>query len=201
MQEGMYIDRKIEKQKGSQVERQVYRKVRRQVGRQVGRQTDRYMKKNKSNLDNKDDHRYYFASVFRISYEKCCHNPLHVLQAWLFLKSIFFKIFFLMWIIFEVFIEFVTVQFLFHGRFFCLVFFFGFLATRHGILAPKPGIETAPPVLEGKVLTTRPPGSPMKSIVKGLKPRGLQTDMCLSFWQSAQANQNRSQSTHTNLRK
>ena len=76
-----------------------------------------------------------------------------------------------MWIIFEVFIEFVTVEFLFHGRVFCS--FFGFLATRHGILAPKPGIETAPPALEGKVLTTRPPGSPMKSIVKVIKPRGL----------------------------
>ena len=27
-----------------------------------------------------------------------------------------------------------------------------------GILAPPPGIEPAPPVLEGKVLTTGPPG-------------------------------------------
>ena len=28
----------------------------------------------------------------------------------------------------------------------------------HGILAPPPGIELAPPVLEGEVLTTGPPG-------------------------------------------
>ena len=27
-----------------------------------------------------------------------------------------------------------------------------------GILAPRPGIEPAPPALEGKVLTTGPPG-------------------------------------------
>ena len=31
-----------------------------------------------------------------------------------------------------------------------------------GILAPQPGIEPAPPVLEGEVLTTGPPG---KSLV------------------------------------
>ena len=32
-----------------------------------------------------------------------------------------------------------------------------------GILAPPPGIEPAPPALEGKVLTTGPPG---KSLVE-----------------------------------
>ena len=30
----------------------------------------------------------------------------------------------------------------------------------HRILAPRPGIEPAPPALEGKVLTTGPQGSP-----------------------------------------
>ena len=34
---------------------------------------------------------------------------------------------------------------------------FAFLATRH-VLAPWPGVEPTPPALEGKVLTTVPPG-------------------------------------------
>ena len=45
---------------------------------------------------------------------------------------------------------------------FCLLCFFGFLATRPvgscGILTSWPGIEPTPPALEGKVLTTGPPG-------------------------------------------
>ena len=61
-----------------------------------------------------------------------------------------------MWIIFKVFIEFVNSIVSVSRQFVCL--FFGFLATSHGILAPKPRVETAPPVLEGQVLTTRPPG-------------------------------------------
>ena len=44
-----------------------------------------------------------------------------------------------------------TLLFLFYG-----FFFFGQEAC--GILAPQPGIETTPPVLEGEVLTTGPPG-------------------------------------------
>ena len=53
-----------------------------------------------------------------------------------------------MWAIFKVFTELVTI---------C----FGFLATRHvGILVPRPGIELTPLALEGKILTTGPPGKP-----------------------------------------
>ena len=37
-----------------------------------------------------------------------------------------------------------------------MFWFFGCKA--RGVLAPQPGIETAPPALEGKVLTTEPPG-------------------------------------------
>ena len=55
-----------------------------------------------------------------------------------------------MWTIFKVFIEFVTLLFLFH----VLVFWCEVCR----ILAPQPGIEPAPPALEGKVLTTGPPG-------------------------------------------
>ena len=34
----------------------------------------------------------------------------------------------------------------------------GSVVQRYGIIAPQPGIEPAPPALEGKVLTTGPPG-------------------------------------------
>ena len=37
-----------------------------------------------------------------------------------------------------------------------MYWFFGYKA--HGILAPQPGMKPAPPALEGKVLTTGPPG-------------------------------------------
>ena len=37
-----------------------------------------------------------------------------------------------------------------------MFWFFGCEA--YGILAPRPGIEPSPPVLEGEVLTTGPPG-------------------------------------------
>ena len=44
---------------------------------------------------------------------------------------------------------------------FCFIFlFFGLDA--HGILAPPPGIEPAPPALEGEVLATGPPGKSLK---------------------------------------
>ena len=49
--------------------------------------------------------------------------------------------FFLMWTIFKVFIEFVTI-----------------LLLACGTLAPQPGIEPVPPALEGKVLTLGPAG-------------------------------------------
>ena len=49
----------------------------------------------------------------------------------------------------KVFIEFVTIQFVASVL---------ALAARHGIFAPRPGIEPAPPALEGEVLTTGPPG-------------------------------------------
>ena len=39
------------------------------------------------------------------------------------------------------------------------VFMFWFFGHKpYGILSPQPGIEPAPPALEGKVLTTGPPG-------------------------------------------
>ena len=53
---------------------------------------------------------------------------------------------------------------------------FEFLATRHvGILAPRPGIEPAPPALEGEVSTTGPPGKSQKPTVYSpeLTPPGL----------------------------
>ena len=59
---------------------------------------------------------------------------------------------FLTWAIFKVFIEFVTILLLFYA----LVF--GHKA--RGIFAPQPGIEPAPPVLEGEVLIIGLPGSP-----------------------------------------
>ena len=55
-----------------------------------------------------------------------------------------------MWTILKVFIEFVTILFLFY--------FFGLEAC--GVSAPEPGLEPAPPAFEGEVLTT---GSPRKS--------------------------------------
>ena len=41
------------------------------------------------------------------------------------------------------------------------VFCFVFGLEKCGILAPQPGTETAPPVLEGKVLITESPGKSM----------------------------------------
>ena len=51
-----------------------------------------------------------------------------------------------MWIIFKVFIEFVTILLLF------MFWFFGRKAC--GNLGPQPRIESAPPALAGKILTT-----------------------------------------------
>ena len=55
-----------------------------------------------------------------------------------------------MWTIFKVFIEFVTILLLFY------VLVYGPEAC--GILTPQPGIELSLPALEGRVLTTGPPG-------------------------------------------
>ena len=54
-----------------------------------------------------------------------------------------------MWTILKVFIEFVTKLLLLF-----MFWFFGIQAC--GLLAPWPGMEPAPPVLEGEVLTTKP---------------------------------------------
>ena len=67
-------------------------------------------------------------------------------------KFIFSKFFFfLMWVIFKVFIEFVTTLLLFY-----ILGFFG--RETCGILVLRPGIERVPPVSESEVLTTGPPG-------------------------------------------
>ena len=57
-----------------------------------------------------------------------------------------------MWIIFKIFIEFATTLLLFY-----VFWFFGPKAC--DILAPRPGIEPSPSVLEGEIITT---GSPEK---------------------------------------
>ena len=69
----------------------------------------------------------------------------------------------LMWTIFKVFIEFVTIFLLFY------VLVFG--CETCGILAPQPGIELTPPALEGKVLTTGPPGKSPACFCMAHKPR------------------------------
>ena len=64
-----------------------------------------------------------------------------------------------MWTIFKVFIEFVTILPLFY-----VFWFFG--PEECGILALQPGIESAPPELEGKVLTIGEPGQSYNLIEK-----------------------------------
>ena len=59
----------------------------------------------------------------------------------------------LMWTIFKVFIEFVPI--------FLLCYVLVFWPEVCGILAPQPGIEPTPPVLESEILTN---GSPGKSL-------------------------------------
>ena len=41
---------------------------------------------------------------------------------------------------------------------FCFMYFWIFGREACGILTPQPGIKPAPPALEGRVLTTGPPG-------------------------------------------
>ena len=85
-----------------------------------------------------------------------CSNGLQSLIYFFFLDFFFF---FLIWTIFKVFIEFVTI--LLPGFFmFC---FFG--SEVCGTLTPQPGIEPAPPALEGAVLTIGPPGKSLQSLI------------------------------------
>ena len=63
---------------------------------------------------------------------------------------------FLMWTIFKVFIEFVTILLPFY------VLVFGPKAC--GILALRPGIDPAPPALEGEILTTGPLGQSWEAV-------------------------------------
>ena len=60
------------------------------------------------------------------------------------------KDFFLMWIIFKLFIEFVTILLLFY--------FLAFWLWACGISASQAGIKRAPLALKGEVLATGPPG-------------------------------------------
>ena len=67
-----------------------------------------------------------------------------------------------MWIIFKVFIDFVTILHLFSVSVVLLLLF-----ERHfGILVPRPGIKLATPASEGKVLNTGLPGKPQKASYK-----------------------------------
>ena len=80
--------------------------------------------------------------------------------------------FLLMRTIFEVFIDFVTVLFLFYV---CL-----FVCCKAcGIFASWPRIQLAPPALEGKVLTTGPPGK--SSIRKILNVQDTSCLLCSTF--------------------
>ena len=61
--------------------------------------------------------------------------------------------FFLTWTIFKVFIEFLTILFM----------FFGFKAC--GILTPQSGIKPTILELEGEISTTGPPGKSLESLI------------------------------------
>ena len=61
-------------------------------------------------------------------------------------------IFFLMWTAFTLYLSCYN-----SSSIVWFVFFFGFSVREHGILVPWPGIEPAPPALEGEILTTGPP--------------------------------------------
>ena len=74
------------------------------------------------------------------------------------LLKIFIYLFIFMWIIFKVFIEFVAVLLLFY------VFWFSGHETC-GILALGPGIKLTLLPLEGKVLTTGPPGMSQRRLL------------------------------------
>ena len=62
-----------------------------------------------------------------------------------------------------------------------MVWFFGHKAC--GILSPWPGIELAPPALEGKVLTTGPPGKSQGfRVLNKLQVKVLITQSFLTLW-------------------
>ena len=65
-----------------------------------------------------------------------------------------------MWIIFKIFIEVVMISLLFY-----VLGFFG--PEARGIVVPHPGIESVLPALEGKVLSTGPPGKSPEITVAG----------------------------------
>ena len=81
-------------------------------------------------------------------------DVVHIYNEILIIKQVALKIFvvdfFLIWIIFKVFIAFVTTSLLFYAL------LFGHRGCR--ILAPGPGIEPTPHALEGEVPTTGLPG-------------------------------------------
>ena len=73
--------------------------------------------------------------------------------------EIFFFKFFLMWTIFK--------KSLLNVLQYCFCFMFCFFGHEAcGVLAPWPGIEPTPPALEGKVLTTGPPGKRPTDVIK-----------------------------------
>ena len=72
----------------------------------------------------------------------------------------FLRLLFLIWVIFKVFIESVTVLRLFY------ILVFGHKG--YGILTLGPGIKPSPPELEGEFLTTGPPGKSQQSLLKDI---------------------------------
>ena len=96
--------------------------------------------------------------------------------------------FFLLWPIFKVFIEFVTILLLYLLSFFC--------CKSCRTLAPWPGSEPAPPALRGEVLNTEPL---KKSLHKGLNEDALSEAVCFcclikspdSWWETQDGEENR----------
>ena len=87
---------------------------------------------------------YFHSSVL------CCPSNGHWFYACLFFFLHTTRLFFML-TIFKLFTELVTILLLFYVLFY-------FVPELCGILVPRPGIESSPPALEGKVLTTGPPG-------------------------------------------
>ena len=98
-------------------------------------------------LDGEQGKDYFQHSAFILSYLFPFSQCPHALTTYSFFLSFFF---FLTWTIFKVFIEFLTILLLFY------VLVYGPEAC--GILTPQPRIELSFPALEGRVLTTGPPG-------------------------------------------
>ena len=92
--------------------------------------------------------RLKFPSLYSYLVPLATSHPNPIFRGFLF----FFKC--LMWTIFKVFVEFVTITLLSYD-----FWFFSFGHKSCGLLAPpQPGIEPAPPALEGEVVITGPPG-------------------------------------------